>query len=59
MSEKTPEELSVIFHSKFPEDVIQDEKTMESLTTLGKRLESMQDKYQHVRREATKYIFDI
>jgi hypothetical protein len=54
MQEKSSEELLAIFQSKFPEDVIEDEKMMEMLNMLGKRLEHLQPKFAHVRKEARK-----
>jgi hypothetical protein len=56
LADKTPTELSEIFKKKFPEELIEDERTMETFNILGKRMAHIRDKYNHVKLEAIKCV---
>ncbi len=44
---KTQDDISEVFQSKFPEDVVQSSKTMSALLVLSKRIENANTKYPH------------
>ena len=56
LQELTIDGISQVFERKFPEDVLQDPQVMETLSTLGRRLENMQPKFKHVLTAAVQCI---
>jgi hypothetical protein len=56
MKEKSAHEISHIFHSKFPEELIQDPKYMEIFNQLGRRLDYTRESLKHVRLVAIQCI---
>jgi hypothetical protein len=48
MKELSADEISLIFHKTFPEELIQDPFIMETFNQIGKRLENAREKYQPV-----------
>lgn len=56
LQDKDIEELRKTFEKKFPEDLLEDSKTMEALYTLGKRIEHLRDKYNPIKEVAIECV---
>lgn len=56
LQEMSTSEISEVFRAKFPEELIEDQKMMETFNIIGKRIQHMREKYNHVKIETSKAI---
>lgn len=59
LKDRSLSELSLIFHTKFPSEILSDPKTLEVINSMAVRIEHMKQQYLHVEKFAVKCLNEL